>query len=184
MSNQTVYRILTIDDNPAIHEDFRKIFNDCSASVGALRDLEVSIFGDTSRFKRTQLFELESALQGQEGLKKLEAGVAQGRPFSLAFVDVRMPPGWDGVETVERLWKVDPDLQVVICTAYADYSWDDIRRRLDSSDSLAVLKKPFDNIEVFQLGHALTRKWALGRQSRARIVTLERALGESAVALS
>jgi DNA-binding NarL/FixJ family response regulator len=75
----------------------------------------------------------------------------------LAFVDGRMPPGWDGIETIRHLWQECPDIQVVLCTAYSDYSWQDIRRVLGESDSLLILKKPFDNVEVLQLSHALTR---------------------------
>jgi PAS domain S-box-containing protein len=84
-----------------------------------------------------------------------------------------MPPGWDGVETVTHLWKTYPHLQIVICTAYSDYSWTDIQRRLGHSDNLLILKKPFDNIEVIQLAHTLTRKWLLGRQVEARLTDLE-----------
>ena len=81
----------------------------------------------------------------------------QGRPYSVAFVDMRMPPGWDGIETIARLWQADPDLQIVICTAYSDYSWEEILRQLGNRNSLAVLKKPFDNIEVIQLCETLAR---------------------------
>jgi len=62
-----------------------------------------------------------------------------------------MPPGWDGVETIGHLWKVDPDLQIVICTAHSDYNWRDISKQLGMSDSFVVLKKPFDVIEVSHL---------------------------------
>ena len=106
-----------------------------------------------------------------------------GRPYALAFVDVRMPPGWDGVETIERIWQVDPDLQIVICTAYSDYSWEDMQRRLGQSDSLLVLKKPFDTIEVLQIAHALTRKWELNRQVRASLQDLDRKVAERTQAL-
>ncbi|MCX6633145.1 MAG: response regulator, partial [Candidatus Solibacter sp.] len=95
------------------------------------------------------------------------------RPYALAFVDVRMPPGWDGVETITRLWQVYPNLQVVVCTAYSDYSWGDIQRRLGQSENLLILKKPFDNIEVIQLAHALTRKWLASRQAQARLEDLD-----------
>ena len=83
----------------------------------------------------------------------------------MAFVDVRMPPGWDGIETIARIWEVDPELQVVVCTAYSDYSWEEMRAKVGQPDSLLVLKKPFDNIEVQQLAHALTKKWLLNFQS-------------------
>ena len=91
----------------------------------------------------------------------------------MAFVDVRMPPGWDGVETITRLWRVYPNLQVVVCTAYSDYSWNDIERRLGQSENLLILKKPFDNIEVIQLAHALTRKWLVSGQAQARLEDLD-----------
>jgi len=68
-------------------------------------------------------FEIDSAFQGQEGLAKVQHALNEGRPYAMAFVDVRMPPGWDGIETISRIWKMYPELQVVICTAYSDYSW-------------------------------------------------------------
>ena len=106
-------------------------------------------------------FELDSAYQGQEGLAMVKKALAENRPYALAFVDVRMPPGWDGVETIARIWEVDPELQIVVCTAYADYSWEEMRAKVGQPDSLVVLKKPFDNVEVQQLAHALTKKWLL-----------------------
>jgi DNA-binding NarL/FixJ family response regulator len=68
----------------------------------------------------------------------------------MAFVDMRMPPGWDGLETIERLWAVDPDVQVVICSAHSDRNWTDVVARLNNSDKLLVVKKPFEAIEVMQ----------------------------------
>ena len=165
------HRILVIDDNKAIHEDLRKILLGEVDTQEHLQDDETVLFGmDTVPVVR---FEIDSAYQGQEGLAKLEQSLVEGRPYALAFVDVRMPPGWDGVETITHLWKVYPNLQTVICTAYSDYSWADMQRRLGYSDNLLILKKPFDNIEVIQLAHTLTRKWLLGRQSEARRADLE-----------
>ena len=108
---------------------------------------------------------------------------AEGRPFALAFVDVRMPPGWDGVETINRIWQRHPDLQVVICTAYSDYSWEEMIRRIGKSDSLVILKKPFDNIEVLQLAHALTEKWHLSHEVKGRLKNLDLLVSERTTAL-
>jgi PAS domain S-box-containing protein len=91
----------------------------------------------------------------------------------MAFVDVRMPPGWDGIETIQRIWKADPDLQVVICTAYSDHSWEEIIQKLGATDSLLILKKPFDNVEVLQLAHSLSKKWVVTNQARFRLENLE-----------
>src|SRR6185312_12690910 len=123
-------------------------------------------------------FEVDSAFQGQEGLEMVRKAVAEGRPYPLAFVDVRMPPGWDGIETVARIWKEYPDLQVVICTAYSDYSWDDMLKNLGRTDRLVILKKPFEVIEVLQLAEALTEKWNLAQQAKARLTDLEQRVRE------
>jgi len=183
MSNPAIHRVLTIDDNPAIHEDFRKLFADQSRDLAVFDELESSVFGGTAPASQVQPFDLDSASQGQEGLEKVKAALDAGRPYALAFVDVRMPPGWDGIETIAQIWKVDPELQVVICTAYSDYSWDDMRQRLGNSDSLLVLKKPFDTVEVLQIAHALTRKWELTRQARSSIEDLDRKVAERTLAL-
>jgi DNA-binding LytR/AlgR family response regulator len=82
-----------------------------------------------------------------------------GQPFAMAFVDVRMPPGIDGVEATYQMFKIDPRVHVVLCTAYSDHSWKKIIERLGPTDRLLILKKPFDSIEVRQMALALTAKW-------------------------
>ncbi|HEX3729234.1 MAG TPA: response regulator, partial [Opitutaceae bacterium] len=119
-------------------------------------------------------FNVDSAYQGREGLALVQKAVEAGHPYAMAFVDVRMPPGWDGVETTIELWKVAPDLQIVICTAYSDYSWEEMLAKIGGSDRLVILKKPFDTIEVLQLANALTEKWNLLRQATAHAEDLER----------
>ncbi len=169
----TVYRVLVVDDNPAIHSDFRKILSPQRPGANATGRLEAILFDEAPAAPEVAVFELDSAHQGQEALEMLRTALAAERPYALAFVDVRMPPGWDGIETVCRLWEVYPRLQVVLCTAYSDYSWQEIRARLGRPDSLVVLKKPFDNIEVQQLAHALTRKWELNLQAALKLEQLE-----------
>jgi two-component system, sensor histidine kinase and response regulator len=169
-------RVLLIDDMPAIHNDFRKILAPRELS-GDLDEAEAALFGQSSQLPQ-EGFELDSAHQGREGLALVEAALQAGRPYALAFVDMRMPPGWDGVETVERLWQVDPQLQVVICTAYSDHPWEEVLARLDVQDRLLVLKKPFDMIEVGQLARSLSAKWSLTRQAQAQVDALEDAVRE------
>jgi PAS domain S-box-containing protein len=94
-----------------------------------------------------------------------------------------MPPGWDGVETIEHLWQVDPALQVVVCTAYSDYSWEKMTVRLGVNDNLVILKKPFDNIEVLQLAHALTKKWHVTEQAAFQVKSLDQMVQERTRAL-
>jgi len=169
-----IHRILVVDDNPSIHGDFRKILCPKRSPDDAAANLEAILFEEAAAAVDHMAFELDSAYQGQEALKLVQKSLAENRPYSLAFVDVRMPPGWDGIETISRIWEVYPRLQVVVCTAYSDYSWEDMRARLGQPDSLVVLKKPFDNVEVQQLAHALTRKWELNLQAEMRREELER----------
>jgi PAS domain S-box-containing protein len=171
-SNEPVSpRILIIDDTRAIHNDFRKILMPIENT--ALDEATAALFGSPVAGRPHSNFVVDSAYQGNEGLALVQCALLEGRPYAVAFLDVRMPPGWDGVETAEKLWAADPDLQIVLCSAYADYSWDDIVRRLQATDSLVILKKPFDNAEVLQLAHALEKKWRLTRQSKSRLADLD-----------
>jgi PAS domain S-box-containing protein len=170
-------RILVIDDNAAIHDDFRKILGGRTASGTPLDSVEAELFGEPAKAERVA-FRIDSASQGQEGLVLVEQALQANDPYALAFVDIRMPPGWDGVETIERIWRISPDLQAVICTAYSDYSWDNIIGRFGHTDNLLILKKPFETVEVLQVAHALTKKWAFGCQARLQMENLEHMVQE------
>ncbi|KNH45636.1 ATP-binding protein [Pseudomonas lini] len=172
MSDLSNRRILLIDDTPSIHEDFRKILTPTSAQHVELDEMEATLFG--SEVKSTNLlFELDSAYGGQEGLGKLIQAIQENRPYALAFVDMRMPEGWDGAQTIEHLWQEDPQLQVVVCTAYSDYSWDELLERLHAHDRLLILKKPFDNIEVQQMANTLLTKWEMTERASIQMSHLE-----------
>jgi two-component system NtrC family sensor kinase len=168
-------RILLIDDMPSIHEDFRKVLTPSRGSA-SLDEAEGVLFGAASP-PRTA-FELDCASGGEEGLRLLRAAALEGRPYALAFVDMRMPAGWDGVRTIEELWREDSQLQVVICTAYSDNPLEHALGRLGSPDRLLVLKKPFDPIEVTQLARALLAKRRLAHQAASHLANLERVLRE------
>jgi signal transduction histidine kinase len=166
------HRVLIVDDNAAIHEDIRKIL--CPPEPDpAFREAKALLFGAAAGPTRSVRFELDSAFQGADGLELAQRAAAAGDAYALAFVDVRMPPGMDGVETVAKLWEVCPDLQAVLCTAYSDYTWPEIFTRLRHTDSLVILKKPFDTIEVLQLAHALAEKWRLGREMERHLAELD-----------
>lgn len=178
-------RILIIDDNDAIHNDFRKtLITTTTPAAGRLASAKTALFGGCEASNNAAVaeappaFELDSAMQGEEGLSKLQEAVRCGRPFNVAFVDMRMPPGWDGVQTIQRLWEVDPNLQVVICTAYSDHSWQEISLKLGLTDRLLILKKPFDPVEVSQLATSLSEKWSLKQKAQLKMADLERLVEE------
>ncbi|MGA8138733.1 MAG: EAL domain-containing protein [Pseudomonas gingeri] len=175
-------RILIIDDTPSIHEDFRKTL--CPDDVeDHLQMAEQALFGDTVA-RKVKCFELDSAFQGQEGLAKVEQALLQGQPYAMAFIDMRMPPGWDGLQTLERLWQVDPKLQVALCTAYSDYSLEEMNERVEMGDRLLILKKPFDAIEIRQLASTLTVKWQMTEDAALKMDQLEQAVEERTRELS
>jgi PAS domain S-box-containing protein len=171
-------RILIVDDNAAIRDDFQKILctntenAEFEAAVAELFNVPMEEAGE-----RTE-FELGFASQGQEALELVQAAVKAEKRYAMAFMDVRMPPGWDGLETTLKLWEVDPDIQIVICTAYSDYSWDEMLAIIPKPEQLLILKKPFDAIEVLQFAQALTDKWSLLQSSRRNTDELNRTVRE------
>ncbi len=169
-------RILVVDDNEAIHDDFRRILEaDSSPSAVAdeaeLDEAEAVLFGRTPSRVDMPTFAIDSAFQGAEAVEKVRLAVHENRGYPVAFVDVRMPPGFDGIETVQRIWQIDPTIQIVLCTAYSDHTIEDIVRQLGVTDSLLILKKPFDVAEAFLLAVTLTQKWQMTRESVRRIET-------------
>ena len=167
-------RVLVVDDNAAIHEDFRKILGGNTESSAELLAAERLLLGEAAPGVARPAFEIDTALQGQEGVARVRHALEEERPYSMAFIDMRMPPGWDGLETILRLWELDPHVQVVICSAHSDYDWTEVVARLDHSDKLLVIKKPFEPIEVLQCANALTRKWDNERTLRRQVEHLER----------
>jgi DNA-binding LytR/AlgR family response regulator len=157
----------------------KKILVRCDPAGNDFEKAEASLFGppETGDVHDPD-FELASVFQGEDAIAAVREAVKAARPFAIAFVDVRMPPGLDGIETTEQLWKADPDLQIILCTAYSDYSWKDVHARLGATDRMVILKKPFDAIEVLQLANALAEKWMLLQQSRLKVHDLEHTIGE------
>jgi diguanylate cyclase (GGDEF)-like protein len=188
MSNPTPLanrRILIIDDNAAIHQDFRKVLGAQTehSAQAALDVLEANLFGEAVAATARPNFEIDSAHQGQEGVAMAHQAVVEGRPYAMAFVDMRMPPGWDGLKTIERLWVTDPDVQVVVCSAHTDYDWTEVVERLGHSDKLLVLRKPAEPIEVLQCATALCRKWENDRLVRDQVLRLEEVITKRTLGL-
>ncbi|SDB04792.1 GGDEF and EAL domain-containing protein [Pseudomonas sp. NFACC13-1] len=169
-------RILVVDDTPAIHQDFRKILSPSAGSDDSLDDTESLLFG-TPQVNRLQ-FQIDSAYQGEEALELVKRAQAEGQPYALVFADMRMPPGWDGLQTIEQLWKADPRLQIALCTAFSDYSWETMAERIEFDDQLLILKKPFDTLEIRQMASAMTWKWQLAQDAARKMRSLERTIEE------
>ena len=170
--NPSPPRILVIDDNPSVHEAFDEILRREPFNEKLERDEEFMFGAPAQPRVAKPVWQTDHALSGAEGVERVRQALAAGTPYQVAFVDIRMP-GMDGVETIECLWKLDSLMQTVICTAYADYRWEDLARRLGQTDRLLVLKKPFHDIEVMQLASTLVRKWFLARQAAMKMEEAE-----------
>jgi CheY-like chemotaxis protein len=170
---QAPSRLLIVDDNPSIHQDIQKILVRGPDTAG-LDALESELFGVPPRPPAASptAFEIDDAYQGEEALRKVEAALAAGRPYAVVFLDVRMPPGWNGLVTMRRLLQVDPELHIVLCTAHSDFSWAEIAQACPHPERLLILKKPFDIAEVAQLAHALAAQWGWARIARDRLDAL------------
>lgn len=175
-------RILIIDDNEAIHTDVRSVL-ETKATVQEIEELSASLFGTEEGRHDVMKYEIDSAYQGQDGYELVKKALAENRPYALAFVDMRMPPGWDGIQTIQEIKKIDAHVQVAICTAFSDYSWQATLDILGMSDWLLILKKPFDVVEVQQLAYALTEKWNLAIRASMRTEELEKLVKDHAVKL-
>ncbi len=178
MSASDKVRVLVVDDNRAIHQDFAKILKPVVEDSAGLDAMEQELFGESSIIGDSSSaaimnIELADAFQGQEALAMVETALQEGRPYALAFVDMRMPPGWDGLETIKRMWKADSRLQIVICSAYSDHDWSDMIKELGTTDRLLILKKPFESVEVLQCATAMTEKWKTERVAERHLQDLE-----------
>lgn len=180
------YRILIVDDNEAIHRDFRTLLQERPASSD-LADLAMAIFGDHGTEAPAldlPIYTFDSAYQGASALETVKNASSTGQSYALAFVDVRMPPGWDGVETIQRIWEVDPNIQMVICSAYSDYTWDELVHTLGTTDKLLFLRKPFDPTCVKQIALAITCKWSREQATREHLTRLEALVSDSSKELA
>lgn len=184
MNEEARYKIIIIDDNPTIGSDITKILMPETQDTN-LNYLEGKLFEKVNGFYNDlPQYEIHYANQAQEGINLISSHLQQNDPFALAFVDIRMPHGLDGVETIERIWQFDKSVQVIICTAYSDYSWEEIVSRLGATDNLLVLKKPFDNIAVHQMAFALTKKWELSKLVEQHLQLLEKKVNKRTAALN
>jgi len=163
--------ILVIDYNAAVCDDFRKILRS-DANAASLQAARATLFEAPPLDDATEGFEVDCADQGQTGLEMVQSAIQRGRPYAVAFVDMLMPPGWDGIETIDHLWRVDPELEIVICTAFTDLLRDRLTQPSEYSNKLLALHKPFDNIEVWQLASVLTQKWYLEQQVKHQLASL------------
>lgn len=175
-------RVLVINDNVATHQNFRKILARPLDSETALAATQASFFGEVPAGRAA--FQIDSAYQGEEALERVVRALAENKPYAMAFVDMHMLPGRDSLQTIERLWQVDPKLQFALCSPHSDYPWGTLARRLGADDRLLILKKPLNNIEIRQTASVLTTKWQMTKEAAFKTSNLEEVVEERINALA
>ncbi len=169
LDSKNTFKILVIDDNLEIHSDFQKILSFEVSGDENLADLDKKLFGQASQiFSSLPHFQIDSAMQGEEGCRMVRESLAIQQPYAVIFLDVRMPPGMDGIQAAKEIFSIDKHVQVVICTAYTDYTWDNLIEELGLQENLLIIKKPFDSIVIRQMVISCVKKWQRARAGNFR----------------
>jgi PAS domain S-box-containing protein len=170
-------RILAVDDEPQILELLRKTLTmdqEISEADDEYNELANNLFGDGAPKNEAMQFEITLCHQGAEAVKAVHEAMRENNPYAVAFVDVRMPPGPDGVWAAQRIREIDPHIEIVIATGYADKPPHEISCWVPPADKLLYLQKPFHPHEIQQMAVALTSKWHAEKQVRELQTDLER----------
>ncbi len=157
-------RVLIADDEPAVLDAYKRIFNGSGNAAKSpdksMSDLRAKLFGNAgSKPKQTHMdFIVEYTQGAEEALEAVRTARETRRPFSMAFLDMRMPPGPDGVWAAREIRAIDPNLDIVMATAYSDVDPREISDQVPPVDKIFYVQKPFHPYEVRQLALALGRK--------------------------
>jgi diguanylate cyclase (GGDEF)-like protein len=176
------HRILVVDDDTNVLDAYRRVFATSASMTTQADELAAELFGEdgapSSPARHESAWEVLFCRQGSEAVSLVDQARIDGAPFALAFLDMRMPPGMDGLETARRLRQLDHRLNIVIVTGYSDHQAGEISRSIGAPDKLFYLTKPFDRGEILQLAAALTQRWTLDeaneRELAAHLRDLER----------
>ena len=173
-TNSTPVRVLVVDDEAEVRDAYRQILleNEVTQEMVGFRELRSRLFrrdpADTARLRSparsAAAFEPSFCDGAQAALAAVKEGLARSEPFAVVFLDMRMPPGPDGVWAATRIREVDPAVEIVICTAYSDADPGEIGGLVPPEDKLSYLQKPFHPHEVRQMTIALGSKWRAERR--------------------
>lgn len=166
-------RVLVVDDEADVRDAYRQILLDTEVSqdVAAFRDLRSRLFKNSSKeapsarpAPRPATFDTIFCDGAEAAVDAVRAALAQDQPFGVAFLDMRMPSGRDGLWAATRIRELDPAIEIVICTAYSDVDPGEIGGLVPPEDKLSYLQKPFHPHEVRQMTIALGSKWRAERR--------------------
>lgn len=187
MTHTKTFRFLVADDEHSVLENYKKSLIEllpANAPQSQAQALDDELFAEPGASPKTDAaspvwkFDIVTVRQGLDAVAAFEAADRAGTPFSVAFLDVRMPPGIDGIETAARIRAIDPNVNIVIVTAYSDSDLLDITRRVQPLEKLFYLTKPFHPLEIQQFANALSHKWDVEQALAHANRILEQQVGE------
>ena len=167
MLDAPLIRVLVVDDEQAVIDAYRQVLGDASQSPAnpAIEDLRARLFTANPAANATRKpeepgsrFDATFCHGADAAVAAVHDAVEVGQPYSVVFLDMRMPPGPDGAWAAEQIRQLDPLIEIVVCTAYSDVDPQDIGKRAPPDDKLFYLQKPFHPHEVRQLARALGDK--------------------------
>ncbi len=174
-------RILAADDETSNLDAYRNALSPtraCMPGETALCKLEVDLFGSERVAVAEPVFDVTFCSQSAQAVAAVREALIADQPFSVAFLDVRMPPGLDGIWAAEQMRALDPYISIVLVTGYSDVDVQVVGARLQPPDKLLFIQKPFFSQEVYQFAVALSAKWQGERDLRTHSAELARVNAE------
>jgi len=186
LQQTTTNRVLVVDDDALlIGEYVRCLGEDFEPDVNTatLSDLEKVLFGEETDEHGAARFEVHSRNQGEAAVAAVKAAIAQGRQYAIVFIDIRMPPGMDGIEAAKQIRQLDPNVNIVVVTGSESPEPENLGKKIPPADKIFFFKKPFHGLECRQLAAALCGKWHADMALRSANEELERRVEERTAAL-
>ena len=137
-------RVLIADDDEHILQAYRDAFSDAKSTqqMRALDALAAELFEPGDAHDDEPHFDVVACSQGDDAISLAEKAANDGHPFDVVILDVRMPPGIDGVEAGSRIRELDPDVEIVFVTGYSDIPLEELQRRVPPPMKLHYFNKP------------------------------------------
>jgi CheY-like chemotaxis protein len=179
-------RILVVDDDQLLVDEYLRCLGeefDETDAASTYSDLEKVLFGEDTNAHGAARFDVESRNQGEAAVEAVKAAIGRGEPFSIVFLDIRMPPGMDGIETARQIRELDSNVNIVIVTGSVGPEPDNLGTEIPPADKIFFFKKPFHALECRQLAAALCGKWHADMALRRANEQLEGRVAERTAAL-
>jgi len=179
-------RVLVVDDDDKLVSEYLRCLGEDfepDEAITTLTDLEKVLFGEETDERGAAKFEVQSRNQGEAAVEAVAAAIEAGQPYSIVFLDIRMPPGIDGIEAAKRIRQLDQHINIVVVTGSMSPAPDNLGKQIPPADKVFFFQKPFHATECRQLAAALCGKWHADMALRSANEELEQRVEERTKAL-